>query len=212
MISPRAILLVTASAVALAFGGAGSAAAHEFHSEISPTLLQAEEVGTHVFENTSNEAKIVCGEALLQGTTTATQVSEFAVSPYYAECTYGSTVTIVKMNGCQYQFFGETNGSGEAEIKIDCPAGKKMEIEVGSLCTAKVTPMTVWGVKYANKGSGTSRDFQISMELREVLYEKVGLFCKSIFGNGSDMRFTGTFTVRGYEGGVPLNQRGIWVE
>jgi hypothetical protein len=210
--SPRALLIAVAALVGMALG-AGPAGAHEFHAEGSPTLLQAEEIGTHVFENTSNESKIVCGEALLQGTTEATQTSEIDLAAYYAECTFGKTVAFVTMNGCEYTFYGETNGSGHAELKLDCPAGKQLEIKVGTSCTAKLSPRTYWGVAYANEGSGASRDFRLTLTVGGVEYEKVGLLCGTIFGNGKDMQLTGTWTVKGYQdfGGAPGSQRGIWV-
>jgi hypothetical protein len=208
MLSPRGLLGPIAAVLALALLGSGSASAHEFHSEVAPATLKGEQVGTHVFENTSNESKIICGQALLEGKMSATQVAQFTVAAYYAECTFGKTVVFVTLNGCEYEFFGETNLSGEAELKIACPPGKQMEIQVGSLCTAKITSSTVWGVGYVNEGSGTGRDFKVSLKIREVFYEKTGLFCASVFGSGKDMRFTGTFTVKGYEFET---QRGIWV-
>lgn len=210
--SPRALLIAFAVMVGMALG-AGPAAAHEFHFEGSPTILQAEEVGTHVFENTSNESKISCGEALLQGTVEGTQTSEIELAAYYAECTFGKTVAFVTMNGCEYTFFGETNGSGHAEFKLDCPVGKQVEIKIGTSCTAKLLPRTYWGVSYASEGSGASRDFSLTLTVSGVEYEKAGLLCGTIFGNGKDMQLTGSWTVKGYQdfGGATGSQRGIWV-
>jgi len=192
---------------------ASSAGAHEFRSEIAPTLFQGEQTGSHIFENTSNESKIVCGKAIFLGTTSATQTGELKVALQYSECTFGKTVTLVKMNGCEYEFFGATNASEHAELKIVCPPGKQMEIEVGSLCTAKIVAATYWGVRYVNKGFAAARDFEVVMTPGEIQYEKTGLSCATVFGNGKDMRFTGTFTAKGYEdfGGTPGNQRGVWV-
>lgn len=142
--------------------------------------------------------------------------SEFRLSPAYSECTYAGVPVTFKMNGCEYNFTTK-KGAGEHYVAhIVCPEGAKVEVAIPALsCTLKIGAQTPeQGYGYTLSGSGAARDFVLDITLKNIKYERVGgALCQGI-GNGADLDYTGSVTVRGYkdESGTEGPQVGIWLE
>jgi hypothetical protein len=208
----RWALLLAAVAVMTA---ASPASAHNFHSEANATVLLGEQIGEHEFESPGQAAKVHCPKARLQGTMAAPTTSQLRFDPVYEECHFAFQVlSQVTMNGCQYLLHGETDADGHGRFEIACPPNKAIQIDMGTICTVTIVAQTVQGVSYANEGTGTKRDLRITLTAGGISYQKTGFFCASVFGNGKDLQFTGTFTVRGYKDieGFPAEQVGLRVE
>jgi hypothetical protein len=201
-------------AVAAALATASPAAAHTFHSEVSPTIVLGEQLGAHVFESPGNENKINCPKARFQGTMSEATASRLTFDALYEECTLSGQISSpVTMNGCRYVLYGETDANGHGRFEIVCPAGKAIQIDMGTVCTVTIVPQAVQGVSYANEGTGSKRDLRITLTAGGISYSKTGFLCASVFGNGKDLQLTGTFTAWGHRDlGFPGEQVGIRVE
>jgi hypothetical protein len=193
---------------------AAPAAAHVFHIEVAPGFVAGEQTGSHVFAFPSG-TKVTCGEAALQATTSSTTLSELKFLPVYKKCIVGETPAPITTNGCTYRVSGKTDAAEHGAVTIECEAGKYIQIDVGTVCWARVQPQTASkGVHFVNEGSGTTRDFRMSMTLTEIKFETGGgVFCPGLLGSGG-LSLTGTITAMGFQdlGGSLGERRGTWVE
>ena len=209
------ITLVTSCASLAGLGPAAPASAHEFHSEIMPTLLRGTAAST--FENSVNANQIKCAKASFLSTVSGTAVTQIRIHPIYENCltTKNEKVVEIFTMGCDYILQGKTSEGGHGQLSIDCVAGTKIEYKIGALCTASFTSqVAAEGVHYVNAGEKTKRDFAATLTASGLVYEQTGASCSTYFGNGKDGRLTGTYTTQGFKDleGVPGEQVGVWVE
>lgn len=194
---------------------ASAASAHEFHFEVKPAILLGEQTTQFSFENSS--AVMTCNIAHFETTTTTTSQGELKLSPTHTNCSILGLKVTIKMNGCIYALSGQTDKNEDAQFKLECETGKKMEIVVGeglNLCTAKFASQTASkGVHYTNSGTGSSRIFNVTFTATSLSYETIGETC-GFFGTGTDENLTGTVTFKGFNdvGGERGKQVGVWVE
>jgi hypothetical protein len=208
----RALVLCLVVALGLS-AGAGSASAHEFHSELGLTYIQGS--GTTVFENAANSSTIKCGSTFVAGTMTKAVVPQLEVQPEYTKCTStvtGGPVEVLAFD-CDYIWSGETGVEAHGKFSIACPTPKKMELRIlGTTCVASFGAQTsAQGVSYTNEGVGTGRQIKANVTATSLVYETSG-FCTPYFGNGKDGRLTaGATTISGINPGTG-KQAGIWFE
>lgn len=203
----------------VALWAAPPASAHVFRSEASETIVLGEQIGAHSFETTTTGTKINCGQAAFYETFNGKEVSELKFEAEYKVCALGGNPlnpTPVTMNGCQYRMLGETDENEHAKLEIECPAGKSIQIHLGTglnACTASIVPQQVQGVHYVNEGSGSKIDVRVSLTATNVWYSKAGGLLCQLFGNGKDLQINGTFTARGFKdvNGSPAEQVGFLV-
>lgn len=213
--NPRAFALVLLALLGSGALASSPASAHQFHSEVAPAILRGQQVASQTFEF-STGSKVTCPEISFQTTLNLTSVSELTFAPAYAKCVIGESPAPITMNGCNYRVSGKTDANEHGPVTVECEAGKYIQIDVGSVCTAKIRPQTpAKGAHFVNKGSGTGRDFELSMTLSEIEFEAGGGFsCTALMGNTKGLSLTGTSTVLGFEdfSGIPGKGRGVWVE
>jgi hypothetical protein len=199
----KVAIAVPAALVAL-FVMAGTASAAEFHSAVEPTFIHGGQTTLHKFKTTAGEATCETGTA--SGTATKkTQPTLGSLSLSWSGChliIFGSTISLtINQNGCTFLLYA----SGTADIV--CAAGKEIEM-TGAGCTIKIPGQTgLKSVTYANKENhilGTAN-------VTNLKYSHSGFTCGT--GSATTGTYTGTSTVRGYEGsstaGTPVK---IWWE
>ena len=208
--------IVVVAALGSAVFAVAGAAALEFHSETEPTKLTGEATNVHVFDFTSAGGALKCKQAKFEGTVAPKTTTEFKLSPTYSECTYAGVMATIKMNGCEYNFTTKKGTGEHYVVHIVCPEGMKVEMGIPALsCTLKFGAQTPeQGYGYTPSGSGAARDFVLDITLKNIKYERIGgALCQAV-GNGTDLDYTGSATVRGYkdEKGLEGPQIGIWLE
>ncbi len=205
------VLLMTAVSAASAV----PAFAHEFHFEVKPMQVLGEQATPFSFE--SGGGVMTCNVAHFETTTSTSTLAELKISPTYTNCSIVGIKVTIKMNGCKYAISGVTDKNEHGQLKLECEAGKKMEIVVGeplNYCTAKFSPQTAAsGVHFTNSGSGATRVFNIAFTATNLSYETVGETC-GFFGTGKDESLTGTVTFKGFKdsAGETGVRAGVWVE
>jgi len=198
------ILVLGVAAVAMP---AADAEAVEIHSESESTVLTGAQNTSQVF--TTSFGTIECEEETASGTLESEASSEFDLYPEYPECVaFGSFTAAVDMNGCSKTFTLPLSWPPAPEIHVKCPAGKDIEITVGSLCTITITPGTPGSVSlFENEGEGTGRRLNLTEALEGIEYSGSGLFCSGSYNDGE---YSGSTTVAGED--AEGNPVGIWVE
>ncbi len=198
---------------------AASASAHEFHSEVGPTIVEGDQIAgqPNIFEigETVGGAKVECKGAHFAGTANENPAASITVHPTYTECKFGGNNAEVKTEGCNYVLQGATSAEGHGQVHIECEGASKIKVIVPSVCTLEIGQQTpAKGVHYENTGAGASRDVDVTATVTGIKYTKKGLFCAFVGGNGEDGTYTGGVTAKGYQdnAGVKGAQQGIWVE
>jgi hypothetical protein len=208
----RSLLLAFAS-VLLGLCSAAPASAHTFFSEKGSTWLESEQV-TATFENAgSKEEHISCAKTAVGGTMTGFSASQVRLHPVYSNCLAQSgTVVEIFSIGCDYVWSGETDANGHGKVKIECEGTHKIELKVGSFCTAKFGSQTAaaGGVHFENEGTGTGRRYRAIVTASQLKYEMTGMFCSSWFGNGEDGILTENYVVKGFPAPGSKEPIGIW--
>jgi hypothetical protein len=145
------------------------------------TVVEGEKVFDNSFTVTvlGNTIKLRCPESHYTGHKALTEAetkeekkhqpltvgeTKITVVPTYTNCTDGTNVINVAMNGCDYDFYDATTTGGIAgtygvTVDIVCPEGKKIEI-TGGVCTVKVGPQAgLKGFHLTNTPAGaTTKD------------------------------------------------------
>jgi hypothetical protein len=131
-------------------------------------------------------------------------------TPTYFGCeNFLGAATSFSTNGCGY-WYNLAKGSTKGTTDIECPAGKSMEIKVGSICTYTIGTQTGLGsVSFSNVGSGSTREIALSTNVTGLTSTRTtnDFFCPAA---GSTGTFTGNLTMTGESAGG--NHIGIFVD
>ncbi len=116
--------------------------------------------------------------------------------------TFG-TVT-VNMNLCNYRFTaGETIGTSgmettSAATHIVCPAGKKITVSAGGICTIEIGTQTISGGHTVYKTiTGTPNDVTAEVTVEKIAYSQSGFFCPGGTGSFTNGTYKGNITITG---------------
>lgn len=218
-----AIALLGVLAISGIAAADASAVTHTFHGEVEPIVLTAEQESAFVFS--VGEIKLECKKVRLQGTGVQ-KTEEIEGHTEVEECEIFGMAATVKTEGCTNRLTGETSESGDAPVKLECEAGKFIEVTTSG-CTIKVGSQTVagGGVHYTDLGSGTGREVTVAVTESKIAYTSSGFVCmlSGLPSSGNNAGLVGTFVTKGYEDlkepGPPTKppyeigaQVGIWVE
>jgi hypothetical protein len=215
----KALGLALFAVLAMGALSASAAMAADFHSENgTDTVIKGSQVGSDKF--VVNAGTVTCNEATYEGIQSGATSNTVTVTPKYTECTaFGFVNATIHTNGCRYVFDADTNAEGFTDVTIDC--SEPTEGGTTHQRAITVTAFNCWvtvgsqttgnGIKYANTGSGASRDVDVSVSLTGITYtqhSKTFPGCSNgTFNNGS---YTGAATVQGFATGG--GQVGVWRE
>jgi hypothetical protein len=193
--------------VVLAMGSlsASAASAADFHSESgTDTVIKGTQVGTDIWA--FNAGTKSCNEFTYVGNQSGATATTWKAMVVWSNCSvFGFVNVTIDPNGCAFELSGD-----DGSLKIACPEGASI-VETGFNCWVTIGPQSLTGVTYANTGSGSSRDLDLSINVSGITYTQ---HSKSFPGctNGSftNGTFTGKATMQGFStGGVQI---GIWRE
>ncbi|HKF83157.1 MAG TPA: hypothetical protein VKB23_09375 [Solirubrobacterales bacterium] len=195
-------LIAAAVAAMMAFVGASSASAAEFHTNTVGATLHGTQSGSHVF--TVQGSKVTCEVASFSGKTAALTTASQTMTPKYEKCTaFGFANAEVNMNGCHYVFYA--NGT----VDFICPAGKFATIKVptffGSCHVDIFGSNGLKSVSYTN--AADKKTLTVHAAVKGIPYNVTTSSggCPLTTGEGTNSEYTGTTTVTA--GGAT-----IWVE
>jgi hypothetical protein len=205
----RVLGAVTAAALLLAAGLAAGAQAAEFHVETEGGNIAVTGAYPTKAENPSEEEAITfsfgtthvfCLTATFTGTLPFSTATTMTLHPELSRC----LATSLTMGGCDLSIGSAgtlaVTGSVECTLK---------PIEIVSGCRYQIGPQEgLKTVKYANSGSGASRDVTATFAVTGITYVKSGPGCgSSKFTNGE---LTGIVTLKADT--AEKKQQGLWVE
>lgn len=184
----------------------GAAIAGEFHSEIgTDTAIKASQVGTDV--TTVNGGTWKCNEITYSGTQVGATATTIKVVPRFSECSAFGFVNIpIDSQQCTYEFSGDNSN-----MVIACPATEPLTVTSFNCWVTIPSQTIVGGVTYANTGSGSSRDLDITLNLsgfHYIQHSKSFPGCSN--GTRTDGKETGQITLLGFTTGGA--QTGVWRE
>jgi hypothetical protein len=192
-----------------------------------PGSGEAIECGVVGIKHTNNEkGEEVVNDGTLLGTKKETAVytaEKLNVRFTYEGCEYVKHkgekneergVAYVEMGECYYAFENVTDETNHASVHIQCPKGGRIHVTVTATKAACMTipEQTVSGVNYnnTNLGGGASRDFDITMTMKNTTTETEGFLC-----GGAKKHTEGTYggevTISATNKNVGGSQIGIWV-
>lgn len=128
------------------------------------------------------------------------------VVPIYKNCKAFGVEATVAMEGCTY-LFHLVEGSSPPTAKVDvvCPTGKSITVSAPSLpCTITIGAQTgLEHVTFTNSGGTEPTDITANIAIGEspkkaITYTKTGAGCPGGAGTGTNGKYTGTVTLRGF--------------
>ena len=208
-----AIFVVLIAATGAIASSATAEVTHDFEAESTPYILTGTTSGKETAFKFTSGASVTCGASGLNGTVSSSPTQELTVQPTYENCTLSSLAATID-TPCNNVFTGATNAFEHATVHIECPPGNTVQITVNG-CTILIGGQTPeQGAHYTNTGSGSSRDVDINVTMKNAAYEKVGVLCGLIAGLGGELSIVGNYTVKAYKdvGGAEGSQIGFWTK
>jgi hypothetical protein len=156
----------------------------------------------------------VSGDATVAKTFKTLQLGQIV----YSTCDVSGTSATVKMNGCEYHFEAPGVVPHDAKVKVVCPVGKEIEIEVPSTgCLMKIGSSKVLsgGLKFHDAETGGIKKDLITAEttLTGIVVTIANEFCSPYQlskGSASGLYTTGNVELEGEtKAGV---HAGLWWE
>jgi hypothetical protein len=186
---------------------------HDFEAESTPYILTGTSFGKEPSFEFSSGAMVSCSASGFNGTITSSPTQELTVQPTYENCTLSGVAATID-TPCNNIFTGSTNAFEHATVHIECPVGNSVKITVNG-CTILIGGQTPeQGAHYTNTGSGSSRDVDFKVTMKNAAYEKVGALCGLIAGLGGELSILGEYTMKAYKdvGGAEGGQTGFWTK
>lgn len=185
-------LVVAAVAAMMAFVGAGSASAAEFHTNKVGAKLSGTQATAHEF--VVQGSKVTCAKAEFSGETIKSTDTAQTMQAVYKECTGFGLPATVEMNGCDYNF---TSNGGV--VHLVCPPEKNVTIRSTSFfgtCHVDVAPQnSINGQSYTN--SADKKTMTVHTASTNVNYNvttSTGV-CPLEVKSGTDAKYNGSTTV-----------------
>jgi hypothetical protein len=193
----------------LAMSALASTASAQFESEAESTTLTASSNAMQKFAPATGSTAIECTTIKFVGTQSGKATTKVEVAPIYSNCeTFLGAATAVTTNGCKYVFH-LAQGSTIGTTDVECPTGKVIEIEVGSICKYTIGTQTdLSSVTFKTTGSGTTREVIVEPNIDGITSTRTtnDFFCPAS-GLGT---YTGNVTTTGENG--PGDHVGIFVD
>jgi hypothetical protein len=208
-------------ALAVAIGALGVvagpalASTHEFEVEGKPSsFVVTGQSGPVEFNFSKGNVTLGCTASSISKTVESKTLpaKELTVEPTFSNCALSGAAATVD-NPCNYAFTGETDALGHARVHIECAGGSRMQLTLNG-CTIAIGPQTPEeGVHYVNTGSGSNRDVDMQVTLKNVGYEEIGVLCALIGGLGGELTIRGTYTTTAYQDKEKTegSQIGMWM-
>jgi hypothetical protein len=204
-------LAAVAATALMAFAGAASASAAEFHSSAASASLVGNQSTSHKFTVTGGS--VTCTTAEFKGTGAASGHSATQkMTPTYSGCkAFGFVNATIDMTGCEYNFHAAASGVGTT-VDLEGCSGGSAEIKssfLGSNCKVEVFNKTgINGITFENQ---TPRSFLLEKTNSTNIKYKVTEDTGACPLNGGEEASTGK-----YEGNSEVKANGgaaeIWVE
>jgi len=153
-----------------AVAASGASAFTTFEAETYPVKIKGTQTNTQEFA--VNSGSIQCKKATFEGSASGASAT-LKVKPKYEECTFAALgAATVEMNGCEY------NLHAAGTVDVECETGKKIVVKAAT-CEVKVGSQSgLGGISYLIKGSGKTREVEVSSEVKTIAYEESsGLGC-----------------------------------
>jgi hypothetical protein len=213
--------LALVAVFALTAVAASAASAAEFHSGVAPASIKAAATQNQVFTIGGGKVATSCNEATFTGESKTSPANSITVHPVYKNS--GSTEcpaepignASIVTTGCNYVFSSATTAEGMAQVKIECEAGKKIQINA-PLCTITVGEQTLPNaVSYTNTGVGggasSTEGVVVTPTVTGIHWEASGFGCTlvGLGSSGSDGTYTGTALTKAFSGST---QVAAWYE
>lgn len=173
--------LSLAAVFALSAVSASLASADVFKSEAETTTLTGTQVkhlegGVEKFDRFKTDGGIVeCTTATYSGTQTTKEAATVAVTPHYTGCTFAGLTAEIETNGCEY-VFNLVGATTNGEVKVKCPAGKDITVQVGPVgtrrCTIHVPEQTLAGILFSILGATTTREVGVAVAATGLKYSQ----------------------------------------
>ena len=189
-----------------------SSAFAQFEAEKEPVTLTTSSNEMQKFAPTAGGTAFECTTLTISANTPKTKASEtLEVHPTYSNCeTFLGAAMSITTTGCNYVFHlkkGETKGTTD----VECEAGKKIVIKMGSICTYEIGTQTGLGsITYKNVGAGTTREVIVEPNLGGVTWTRItnDFFCPA---GGSTGTYVGNSTITG-ENAAGTEHIGVFVD
>lgn len=217
----RKLGLVLAAVFALGAISAQAASAaveHTFNSELTNTVLTADNagLGEHVLSVTTKggtKLSVNCTTVLLSGNQVAKTADEITLHPTFGKknakgesgsCKLAGITVTVTTTGCNFVFDSDTSGTPEtAATSIECEAGKTITSTAAG-CTISIGAQgPLHGVSYTNEGAGAARTIKVVAAVKGIAWSAKGALCALIgLGNGetgTNGEYTGTALTKGFQ-------------
>ncbi len=195
------IALVAVLAMSAVMASAANAEG-EFEAESYPATVSGSGEGAQVF-TFSGGVSVTCKTSNFDGTLTE-EDTELELSAEYKECeaSFGVKVDIT-MNGCKYvdtpikKFMGDI---WEVITHLECPAGKKVELE-GGPCTITIPPqMNAKASAYEDHTTKPKKmTYLATVDKFVYITHKNNAFCPLTSGEKSDGQYDGEGFLEGAE-------------
>lgn len=187
--------LTAVAVLAMSAMAASAASAAEFHSEGANPNLTGVATSSHDFAVSG--FTVECSEAEFTGSQEGTTAETATVHPEYGSCEFFEEPAAVTTTGCNYVFDADEDGSGHADVTVDCEGSSTIEVETGA-CTMRFGDQTPsQGVHYTNNENGT---VGVDATVTNVaIAEKSGPLCFLLGNSGS---YSGDAVVSGDQGDV----------
>jgi hypothetical protein len=184
-----------------------SAQAAEFHSESDHKTVTGSPKGNHMATiggMTMNCKQVHIHETIEFGVLWNTITTKME----HTECTMAEAPATETNNNCVYSF----HSNGEVDIGGASCTAIVYKATIGGLpCTLKIGPQT--GLKtasYKNLGSGSSREIEMSLNLKGIKYTAEGAACKEA-GTKTNGEMSDTIVLAAFDPATKL-QMGMWIE
>jgi hypothetical protein len=174
----------------------------EFEAESYPATVAGSGEGPQVF-SFAKGVSVSCETSNFDGTL-AEEDTELELSAEFGECEASFGVKVdVTMNGCKYvdtpikKFMGDI---WEVNTHLECPAGKKVELE-GGPCTITIPPqMNAKSSAYEDDTTKPKKMTYLATVDKFVYFtHKKNAFCPLTEGEGEDGQYEGEGFLEGAE-------------
>lgn len=193
----------------LAFAGAGSAAAEQFHFSAASAAVVGQQISGFNKISLTGQS-IECENAAQEGTGPAGKTSEsLTVTPTFGFCkAFGFISPAISTNGCSFTYDANTvSGKGSFDIKGCSAGGITVQVNVQFIAKCRVVFKEQEGINNVTYTSHLPKDaLTVQLEsnnLHAEVTESVGL-CPLTKGTHANATYTGTMEFVADKGGTEI--------
>lgn len=188
----------------LAMGAVVASAAHaegDFEAESYPKTVSGGGEGNQTF-TFGKENSVTCESSTYDGVLTE-ESTEFVFSAEYSKCKFGGAEAMVTMNGCTFKdtplklYMGDL---WEVETHLECPAGKKVEIDESN-CTITIPAQLGYSASLYRDETTKPKKMKLLGSVDKFIFivHKKNGFCNLTEGEHTDGVYDGEGSLTGAE-------------